>query len=70
MRKFTIPLTFLIGLSEFESVTATDFSLFVDYQSVSTGNKESLDVVIGSKPVYIQMVRIAPSTVEFLIETK
>lgn len=64
-----VKLTFLIGLSEFESVTTADFNVFVDYQSISDGNNESLEVVIESKPSYIQLVRISPSTVEFLIET-
>ncbi|MBT3385948.1 MAG: hypothetical protein HN778_11020 [Prolixibacteraceae bacterium] len=63
-----ITVTFLVGLSEFENITANDFKLFVDYNSITNDGK-NLKIDVDSEPENIQMVRILPETVEYLIET-
>lgn len=63
-----VQASFSVGLSEYENITPTDFEVFVDY-SQADYNTETLDVKIGSKPPFIQMLRISPGSVEFLIET-
>lgn len=63
-----ISVTFLVGLSEFENITASDFKIFVDYNSIKSDGK-NLEISIDSEPKYIQMIRILPETVEYLIET-
>ena len=64
-----IKVSFLVGLSEFESITSADFKAYVDYETIINSHSEELNVKIDSKPSYIQMLKISPTTVEYLIET-
>jgi hypothetical protein len=64
-----VKIFFLVGLSEFESITTADFKAYVDYETIILNNSEELEVKIDTKPTYIQMQRISPGTVEYLIET-
>ena len=64
-----VKISFLVGLSEFESITSANFSAYVDYDTIINSHSEELDVKIDTKPSYIQMLRISPATVEYLIET-
>ncbi len=63
-----IKVTCLVGLSEFENITAKDFSAVVDYNKVSNESK-NLSVTIEQRSSLIQVVRATPETVEYLIET-
>lgn len=63
-----IKLSFLVGLSDFEDITAADFNVAVDYNSI-TPESRNMEVSIESKPSFIQLLRFAPETVEYLIET-
>uniref|UniRef100_UPI003217D247 CdaR family protein n=1 Tax=uncultured Draconibacterium sp. TaxID=1573823 RepID=UPI003217D247 len=58
----------LVGLSEFENIHPDNFEVVVDYESIGDGSS-NLAVIIISKPVFIQLTRFAPETVEYLIET-
>lgn len=64
-----IKVSFLVGLSEFESITAADFQAYIDYETITNSHLEDLDVKIETKSTFIQMLRISPTTVEYLIET-
>jgi len=64
-----IKISFMIGLSEFESITASQFSAFIDYNEVNS-QTTTLEVKIENKPSYIELLRISPETVEYLIETE
>ena len=64
-----VKVSFLVGLSEFESITESDFRAYVDYATISKSNSEEVQVIIDIKPSFIQMLRISPATVEYLIET-
>ncbi len=57
-----------VGMSEFEDLTANDFSAYVDYDDVNT-NSTTLHVSIERKSSYIQVVSTTPDAVEYLIET-
>ena len=63
-----IKVTFLVGLSEFGKVNATQFSAVVDYNEI---NRETtyIQVKIENKPDNIDNIRVSPETVEFLIES-
>lgn len=63
-----VQISFLVGMSEYENITAADFKAFVDYSQTSD-DSETLEVKIESKPPFIQMLRISPQSIEFLIET-
>ena len=63
-----IELTVLVGLSEFETINASKFGVFVDYNKINTETK-NLEVLIESKPPNIQIIRFSPTNIEYLIET-
>lgn len=63
-----VKVSFLVGMSEYENITAADFRAFVDYNEADH-NTETLEINIESKPPFIQLRRISPQAVEFLIET-
>ncbi len=58
----------MVGLSEFENVTANNFSAYVDYQEILE-KTENLVVHTENKSNYIQLVRTSPEVVEYLTET-
>ncbi len=62
-----INLTCLVGLSEFEDITASSFSAYVDYNEIK-GSASKLNVLVEKKSSYIQLVRTSPETVEYLTE--
>ncbi|MCG6186896.1 YbbR-like domain-containing protein [Maribellus maritimus] len=63
-----VTLSFLVGLSEFENVTSSDFVITVDYNSIRM-NVENIGVKTEHEPTFIEILRISPETVEYLIET-
>jgi hypothetical protein len=64
-----VKVSFLVGLNEFENITAADFKAFVDYETIIKSKSEELDVKIDTQPTFIQMLRISPATLEYHIET-
>ena len=62
-----INLTCLVGLSEFEDITASSFSAYVNYDEIQN-NGSRLSVLVEKKSSYIQLIRTAPETVEYLTE--
>ena len=63
-----VKVTCLVGLSEFENLTADDFKAVVDFNNTNNDTK-NLNVKIEQKSSFIQLVRFAPESVEYLIET-
>ena len=63
-----VKVTCLVGLSEFEDLTANDFKAVVDFNNAN-GDTKNLNVKIEQKSSFIQLVRFTPESVEYLIET-
>jgi hypothetical protein len=63
-----VKISFLVGMSEYENITAADFRAFVDYNQANY-DTETLELNIGMQPPFLQMLRLSPQEVEFLIET-
>lgn len=63
-----VKVSFLVGLSEYENITAADFKAFVDYNKADN-SKETLEIIIESEPPFIQIQNVSPQAVEFLVET-
>lgn len=63
-----VNVSFMVGLSNYDSVSASDFSAWVDYEQISSQN-ETLEVQVESKPQFIQLLKVSPASVEYLIET-
>lgn len=64
-----VTISFMVGLSNYELVSATDFTATVDYNQVSV-KRETLEVQVESDPMFIQLVKVTPASVEFLIEAE
>ncbi|HKJ79461.1 MAG TPA: CdaR family protein [Prolixibacteraceae bacterium] len=62
-----VDISFLVALSDYESLTSSDFEVFTVYDSIR--NNETLEVFIGNKPDFIQQLRVLPPKVEYLIQT-
>lgn len=63
-----VEISFLVGMSVYEDITASDFRAYVDYNQADY-DTETLEINVESKSLYIQKLRISPQAVEFLIET-
>ncbi len=63
-----IKLTVLVGLSEYEKIDASKFEVFVDYKDIET-KIENLEVNVQSTMSNVEVLRITPASVEYLIET-
>lgn len=63
-----IKCSVLVGLNEFENITAANFNAEVDYNNITSGT-ENLEVKIVKKPLFVEVLRFSPNFVEFLIET-
>ncbi len=64
-----VTISVMVGLSSYESISSADFTATVDYNQV-TADRETLDVQIEATPIFIQLVKVSPSSVEYLIETE
>ncbi len=62
-----LKVLFTVGLSRFESIKASDFGAYVDYNSI-VNNVNILNVTLYKKPEFIQGLRFVPEKVEFLVE--
>ncbi len=63
-----IKLTVLVGLSEYEKIDASKFEVFVDYKNIET-EIDNLEVNVQSTMSNVEVLRITPASVEYLIET-
>ena len=64
-----VTVSFLVGLSSYESITSADFTATVDYSQVSN-ERETFEIQIETTAEYIQQVKVTPSSVEYLIESE
>jgi hypothetical protein len=66
-----VRVSFQLGLSHYDTVTAQSFDLSVDYQDILiNGGLEKLSIKIEKQPESIFNVRIFPNEVDYLIEIK
>ncbi len=63
-----IQLTCQVGLSNYEKLNGAMFRAQVDYQEITSDQKNKLKVSISKQPVFIQSLRFSPQTVEYIIE--
>ncbi|SHF83727.1 hypothetical protein SAMN05444274_11063 [Mariniphaga anaerophila] len=64
-----ITVTVMVGLNEYENVSPHDFTASVDYQQALSGNN-ALDVSVKTGQSFIQLIKVVPASVEYLIETE
>ena len=58
-----LTLNCIVGLSEFDNITSSDFSATVDYGTI-TGSSTSLPIKVKAGPSFIELRRIIPENVE------
>jgi hypothetical protein len=63
-----VTVSFMVGLSNYDNVTANDFSAVVDF-SQAAPERETMEVLVESKTSYIQSIKASPASVEYLVET-
>lgn len=64
-----VTVSVLVGLSEFENITPADFVASIDFNAIQP-NTENINVMIENNPSFMEILRISPETVEYLIETE
>lgn len=64
-----VTVYFMVGLSNYEGVSAADFVARVDFQQIAD-KRETLEVLIESKSEFVEMTKVTPASVEYLIETE
>lgn len=62
-----IAVTVMVGLSDYEEVSPRDLSATVDYNQALLG-ESYLEVKVETNKANIQLVKVVPSSVEYLIE--
>ncbi len=66
----TATLSYQIGLSSYEKVDASSFSLYVDFQEARKNPKEKLAIKMHKKPTKAFNIKLKPECVECIIEEK
>lgn len=64
----TVKISFLVGLSEYHSITDRDFSVELDYNDLKEIHDLSIPLRITSSPDHIKNLILSPSEVEFIFE--
>lgn len=62
-----VQITFQVGLKDYQSVTASDFNISVDYNDLKI-NKEKIKLKAKSYTDKVSHIKINPSEVDYLIE--
>jgi YbbR domain-containing protein len=63
-----VTVTFLVGLSDYENISEKSFNAVADYRQTSS-KQETLEVLIVEKPPFVEILKVSPGKVEYLIET-
>ncbi len=65
-----VKVKFQIGLSHFNSVTADDFVVVVDYNQLHKNESDKCPLVLMQSPTNIHQIRLNPQEIDYLIEQK
>lgn len=65
-----VQVTFQVGLSQFKDVTAEDFKVVVDYETLNGNADDKCTLVLLESPANVTHVRINPKEIDYIIEQK
>ena len=65
-----VQVTFQIGLRQFKTVNAEDFTVVVDYQTLEKEKSEKCKPVLLKSPANVNLIRVAPAEIDYIIEQK
>lgn len=63
-------LSYQIGLSSYEKVDASSFSLYVDFKEAKRNGKDKLKIKFGKKAPKAFNVKLKPEAIDYIIEEK
>ena len=65
-----VQVTFQIGLRQFKTVNAEDFTVVVDNQTLEKEKSEKCKPVLLKSPANVNLIRVAPAEIDYIIEQK
>lgn len=65
-----VQVTFQIGLRQFKNVTADDFEVVVDYETLREEKSEKCCPVLAKSPSNVNHIRVSPQEIDYIIEQK
>ena len=65
-----VQVTFQIGLRQFKTVNAEDFTVVVDYQTLEREKSEKCKPILQKSPANVNLIRVAPAEIDYIIEQK
>ena len=65
-----VQVTFQVGLRQFKTVNAEDFTVVVDYQTLEKEKSEKCKPVLLKSPANVNLIRVAPAEIDYIIEQK
>ncbi|MBR4815053.1 MAG: YbbR-like domain-containing protein [Paludibacteraceae bacterium] len=63
-------ISYQVGLSSYEKVDASSFSLYVDFKEAKKNGKDKLKVKFGKKSTKAFNVKLKPESIDYIIEEK
>ena len=63
-----VQVTFQVGLSYFNSISANDFLLGISYLDLQKESGDKANVILQGVPDHVSHIRISPSSIDYLIE--
>jgi hypothetical protein len=66
----TVRISFITGLSQYNNISADDFSVELDYNDLKNPNETVIPLRITSSPEYVHNLSLSPSEVEYIFEQK
>ncbi|GAB6012482.1 YbbR-like domain-containing protein [Viscerimonas tarda] len=66
----SVKVSFLVGLSQYSSISQRDFSVELDYNDLKNSAETLIPLRVTSSPDHIHNLSLSPSEVEFLFEQK
>lgn len=63
-----VNVTFKVGLSDYSSITSSDFAIGIRYNDLIASDKDQIELVVTSLNPAVSNIRLNPSKVDYLIE--
>jgi len=65
-----VKVSFSVTLEEYKNITPEDFEIELDYRDFYQNEDGRVELTITKSPATVNNIRISPSSVEFLFESK
>ena len=65
-----VNVSFLVGLSKYESIDVDDFLIQFDYEELKNLKKSLTPIRIVSSPDYVSNLSLSPTETDFIFEKK